>query len=201
MREEPEHEVWRMVPFQIIKNQQHAHRWQVSGQGRPYRQIGEPGVPGCSDSFLWHVDRWCGQRVQDSGQLLLEPRMEHCIRTTGDAFDPHSPVAGMEQGQKLGRSIADIFMRLALWLSFCSPTLSRIRNGLERTGLVGTPGGQAQPFTNVIRLLDQLFLAEVSGSVTSTVPVVRFRLTVPVSHQVRVACQLKPASRRTSQMV
>jgi hypothetical protein len=41
-----------------------------------------------------------------------------------------------------------------------------------------------------IGALDQVFLGAVSGSVTSTAPAFRLRMTVPVLHQVRDCCQV-----------
>ena len=92
-------------------------------------------------------------------------------------------------------------MRLLLWPTLRLPALSRIRRGLKRPGLIGAPHGAALPFAYLVGLLDEFFFASVSGSVTGTTPDLRLRWTVPVSHQVRLACQLKPASCKTIQIV
>ncbi len=46
-----------------------------------------------------------------------------------------------------------------------------------------------------------VFLGAASGSVTTTGPLVRFRTTPPVSHQLRSRCQRRPAPRSTHQIV
>src|SRR5215207_4679470 len=95
----------------------------------------------------------------------------------------------MEQGQDLGRAAPDVFMRLGgrspLWL----PRPTRMRHRLKRPGLVLTPDREPKLRPQRVGLLNQLFLAIVSGSLTLTTPCLRWRLTTPVSHQVRLFCQ------------
>src|SRR5215207_8431171 len=76
-----------------------------------------------------------------------------------------------------------------------------MRRGLKRPGLVLAPDRQPKLGAELVGLLDQLFLAIASGSLTRTTPCLRCRITTPVSHQVRLFCQLRPASCRVRQIV
>src|SRR4051812_27822990 len=76
-----------------------------------------------------------------------------------------------------------------------------MRHGLERAGLVLTPNGQSQFGSPCVGLFDQLFLAAASGSLTRTTPCLRVRITTPVSHQVRLFCQLRPPACKVRQIV
>src|SRR5207237_7770777 len=84
---------------------------------------------------------------------------------------------------------------------FRLPTLTRLGRRLERPGLVGTPDLQSRPGCQPVGVLDQLFFAPVSGSVTVTTPALRRRRGCPVGHQVRVLWNEYPAARTTCQMV
>src|SRR5947209_18598357 len=108
----------------------------------------------------------------------------------------------MEQGQDLARAAADIFVRLRGGLTVWSPTAARMRHGLERTGLIRTPNRQAKASALRVGPLDQPLFAAASGSVTLTRPsCFRLRTTTPVSHQVRLFCQPKPAACRMRPIV
>src|ERR1700760_3623345 len=108
----------------------------------------------------------------------------------------------MEQGQDFGRAAADIFVRLRGGLAVWSPTAARVRHSLERTGLVLAPHRQAKPSALRLRPLDQPLFTTASGSVTRTrPPCLRLRTTTPVSHQVRLFCQPKPAACRIRPIV
>ena len=108
----------------------------------------------------------------------------------------------MEQGQDLGRAAADIFVRLHGRLAAAPPTAARMRHGLERTGLVRAPHRQAKVSALRVGPLDQPLFAAASGSVTLTKPsCLRLRTTTPVSHQVRLFCQPKPAACRVRPIV
>src|SRR3954447_22666013 len=77
-----------------------------------------------------------------------------------------------------------------------------MRHGLKGTGLVLTPDREPKLGAQRVGLLDQLFLAVASGSLTRTAPAcLRRRIATPVSHQVRLFCQLNPASCRVRQIV
>src|SRR4051795_2311405 len=77
-----------------------------------------------------------------------------------------------------------------------------MRHRLKRPGLVLAPDREPKLRPERVGLLDQLFFAATSGSLTRTAPAcLRLRITTPVSHQVRLFCQLKPASCRVRQIV
>src|SRR6185503_182487 len=107
----------------------------------------------------------------------------------------------MEQGQDLGRAAADVFVRLLGRVFAQLPGYSGMRHGLKRPRLVLTPDREPKLSAQRVGLLDQLFLAKASGSLTRTTPCLRLRITTPVSHQVRLFCQLRPASCRVRQIV
>src|SRR5947209_5393406 len=82
------------------------------------------------------------------------------------------------------------------------PAAARMRHGLEGAGLVLAPDRQPHPSPQLVGVLDQLFFAAASGSVTVTGPPrPRRRRTTPVSHHVRVFCRLSPAAWSVCQSV
>src|SRR3954452_16495512 len=107
----------------------------------------------------------------------------------------------MEQGQDLGCAAADVLVRLLGRVFARLPRHTGMRDGLKRPGLVLTPDRQPNLCAQRVGLLDQLFLAIASGSLTRTAPCLRWRIATPVSHQVRLFCQLSPASCRLRQIV
>src|SRR4029079_17527855 len=102
----------------------------------------------------------------------------------------------MEQGQDLGCAAPDVFVRLEgrspSWLPGCAG----MRHGLKGAGLVLAPDRQPKLCAGCVGWLDQFCLASASGSRTLTTPCLRLRITTPVSHQVRLFCQLSPAACR-----
>src|SRR5512134_1338213 len=64
-----------------------------------------------------------------------------------------------------------------------------MRYGLEGAGLILTPDRQPAFSFQRVGLLNQLFLAGASGSLTRTTPDLRWRSVTPVLHQVRLFCQ------------
>src|SRR5215211_3242142 len=77
-----------------------------------------------------------------------------------------------------------------------------MRHSLEGAGLVLAPDRDPKLRAEHVGLLDQLCFAAASGSLTRTAPTcLRLRITTPVSHQVRLFCQLKPASCSVRQIV
>src|SRR3954471_10801729 len=107
----------------------------------------------------------------------------------------------MKQGQDLGCAAPDVFVRLEGGLAARLPRHPGMRHGLERPGLVLTPDRQPKLRALRVGLLDQLFWARVSGSRTRTTPCLRRRVATPVWHQVRLFCQLSPASCRVRPIV
>src|SRR5215204_3228818 len=107
----------------------------------------------------------------------------------------------MEQGQDLGCAAADVFVRLRRRSPSRLPRYTRMRHRLERAGLVLTPDREPKLRPQRVGLLDQLFFAAASGSLTRTTPCLRWRTPTPVWHQVRLFCQLRPASCKVRQIV
>src|SRR3954470_3437264 len=85
----------------------------------------------------------------------------------------------MEQGQDLGRAAADVFMRLRRRLAARPPRHTGMRHGLEGAGLVLTPDREPKLRPQRVGLLDQLFLAIASGSLTRTTPCLSISLIPP----------------------
>jgi hypothetical protein len=105
----------------------------------------------------------------------------------------------MEQGRDLGRAAADVLVRLDRRPADRPPAAAGMRDGLERPGLVLAPG---RPAGRARRPARSTFFAAASSSVTGTAPPCRRRrTTVPVAHQVRPRCQIRPASRSVRQIV
>ena len=73
---------------------------------------------------------------------------------------------------------------------------------LERRGIVIATVRETCLLAEGVGPLNQLFFAAASTSVTVTAPPCRrWRTTAPVVHQVRLFCQLRPASCRVRQIV
>src|SRR3982751_5145181 len=107
----------------------------------------------------------------------------------------------MEQGQDLGCATPDVFVRLLGRVFARLPGWAGMRHGLKRPRLVLTPNGQPQLGAERVGLLNQPLFTAASGSLTRTTPCWRWRIATPVSHQVRLFCQLRPASCRVRQIV
>src|SRR4051794_16685043 len=108
----------------------------------------------------------------------------------------------MEQGQDLARATADVFVRLLGRVFVRLPRRAGMRHGLKGTGLVLTPDREPKLRAQRVGLLDQPLFTAASGSLTRTTPAcLRLRIATPVSHQVRLFCQLSPASCRVRQIV
>src|SRR3954454_21066940 len=107
----------------------------------------------------------------------------------------------MEQGEDLGGAAADVFVRLRRRSPSRLPRHTRMRHRLERAGLVLAPDREPKLRSQRGGLLNQLFLAIASGSLTRTTPCLRVRITTPVSHQVRLFCQLRPPACKVRQIV
>ncbi len=119
--------------------------------------------------------------------------MQDSVRTAGDSSDMELPTGGMKEGQQFRCSGAEILMGLASWLPDWLPPFASVWNGLVRSSFILDVHGDSTLLTVKVGLLDQLFFASVSGSVTTTTPAKSRRLAVPVSHQVRSRCQVMPA--------
>ena len=102
-------------------------------------------------------------------------------------MNAHLPGTRVKQSQHLGRARTEVFVRLFRWLTFRLPTRTGLWDRLEGTCFVLAPDLQTQLPAQHVGVLDQFFLASVSGSVTVTIPALRLRRTVPVRHQVRLS--------------
>jgi hypothetical protein len=116
--------------------------------------------------------------------------MQDGIGTRGDAFDADLAGRGMKQGEHFGSSVLGIFVGLLARFSFWLPMLTGIGDGLIGARFILGPNGQPFLFGERTCPLDQVFFPVASGSVTSTGPLLRTRMALPVSHQVRSCCQV-----------
>src|SRR3954462_14501076 len=76
-----------------------------------------------------------------------------------------------------------------------------MRHGLKGARLVLAPDRQPKLCAQRVSLLDQPLFTAASGSTPVTGPCLRRRVTTPVWHQVRLFCQLRPASCSGRQIV
>src|SRR5215203_7403267 len=107
----------------------------------------------------------------------------------------------MEQGQDFGRAAADVLVQLLGRVFARLPGYSGMRHGLKPSRLVLAPDRQPKLGAEHVGSLDQPLFTAASGSLTRTTPCLRLRITTLVSHQVRLFCQLRPASCRVRQIV
>src|SRR4051812_46934727 len=107
----------------------------------------------------------------------------------------------MEQGQDLGCAAPDVFVRLLGRVFARLPRRAGMRHGLKGAGLVLAPDREPKLRPQRVGLLDQPLFTAASGSLTRTTPCLRWRIATPVSHQVRLFCQLSPAACRARQIV
>ena len=77
----------------------------------------------------------------------------------------------MKQGQQFNGPTPDILMRVAGRFTDRLPTGAGLRNRLIRPGFIRAPDRQSPLASLPVSLLDQFFLASVSGSVTVTTTV------------------------------
>ena len=187
---------------QIVPDQQQAQWRQFVRQGEANRQTRLPRLP--HTAVLLAIERRGDgrQRRHDLGQPRLQPGMHDRVRAAGHRLEPHLPACGMEQRQHLGRTATHILVGLPRRLALRPPAGAGMRHGLEGAGLVRTPDRQTERSTKRVRPLDQGFFPSASGSWTTTGPPrLRLRKTTPVSHQVRLCCQLRPAACSVFQIV
>src|SRR4051812_35767821 len=86
----------------------------------------------------------------------------------------------MEQGQDLGCAAADGFVRVLGRVVARLPGWARMRHGLKRPRLVLTPDREPKLRPQRVGLLDQLFLAKASGSLTRTTP---YKAVLALAHR------------------
>ena len=123
--------------------------------------------------------------------------MENCIRRLADSFDSDLARSRVKQSQLLGRPRPNVLVGVAIRLALM-PVVARIGERRVRASLVLGPNRQG---VLGVGCFDQPLFARASGSCTVTVPLLRLRTAVPVSHQLRSFPQVKPASCSTDQIV
>jgi len=135
-------------------------------------------------------------------QILLQPAVQHHICTTLHAAPSQLCALGVKQGQHLRRPLAPVLMWLLSRSAMLLPTVTCYWLGLERSRLVLCPDRQTEFRAFQRGALDQLFFGSATGSTTVTIsPFLRFRVEVPVAHQLLVRGQLQPASGSTARIV
>jgi hypothetical protein len=72
----------------------------------------------------------------------------------GHAVDAHLPRTRVKQGQHLGRTVAEVFVRLFGRLSLGLPTGAGLWHCLERARLIFTPDIQAQVLAQCVSVFD-----------------------------------------------
>ena len=127
-----------------------------------------------------------GIAARIAGQLPLQPGVQDRVGAGRHALDPDAAVGRAEQRQDLGRAVAEVLVRLPRRVALGPPRLARVGDRLVGPGLVGAPDRQAHRLAGAVGVLDQLFFASASGSVTTAGPALRRRRALPVGHQVRV---------------
>ena len=121
--------------------------------------------------------------------------MQDRVGAAADRLEVDVSGRGMEQGQDLARAAPDILVRPGGGMASRAPAAARVRHRLEGPRLVLAPDRQAESGAERVGALDQPLFAAASGSATATRPsCLRLRTTTPVSHQVRLFCQPKPAA-------
>lgn len=201
MREQPEHEVRRVVADQVVPDQQHTERRQDGWEGDLDLQAFLPARPARAVGVGIADRSRVGQRRKQRRQFLLEPGMQDRVGTGRDALDAHHSSGRAEQRQAFGRPVAQVFVRLVDRVLLRFPCRAGIRDRLKRARLVLADEGDSLCLGFAIRLLNQPLFASASGSWTVTTPCFRLRSALPVGHQVRVRCQLHPASLSTRQIM
>lgn len=180
----PIDDLCRMMTRQIVPDQHKAH-------GRPFEAacifFGVTPVAPAVPPFLGLLATKRRHRLQCLAQLLLEPRVQHGVGRPLDGLGADDAGRGSEQRQQLGRAATDILVRLTGRLSLRLPGRPWLRDRLVRPGLILVPDRNASQLAQSVRLLDQPLFSSACGSWTSTVPALRLRFTVPVSHQVRLS--------------
>ena len=188
--EQPQHQCWRQMPFEVVPHQQQAQLRQESRQGDAILQPMLPRFPGgmVACGIRHRRRRW--QLIENLCQFLLQPRMQYRIGRCGNAPGAQLAAVRAKQGQQFGRAVAHIFMGLAPGLALAQPSFARawVGSDTDPPHLASIPPGPtARPRGKHAQ--SDFFLASLSGSVTFTVPARRFRTARPVSHQLRAASQ------------
>lgn len=196
----PTHHSLGVMPRQVVPDQrQPYHCWLLLSQ-IPCHPLVVPAPLRKPTSWRLQV-KDLGQCLQQLAQLHRKPWVEHNVRALLHRLGDHLAGLGSKQRQQLGRSSPDVLVGLQRRLAHLLPRMARLWNGLVGSGLILAPNGYAPGLPTPIRLLDHPFFCWAWGSLTVTLPALRFRTTLPVSHQVRLSCQVYPASWSACQIV
>ena len=160
LRKKPGEQVVGEMACQVVPHQEDTQRWQpLVVLMRP-----EPRAPARSNRALGlrrpaHLRLTLQDRLQDLGQLLFEPGMQDRIRSREHPFGTHLTSRRAKQGQQFSRASTRILMRQATRVSLHVPVLSRLGNGLIRSGFILTPQLYPGQLGNTIGQFNQaLFL-------------------------------------------
>lgn len=151
--------------------------------------------------LLWAPFSWRRKQREKLDPFLLKSTLQDGLGTGGDAFDADLAARRMTQGEPFGRPIFGLFVGLLARFSFRLPLLTRRGDDLRGACFLWGPNGQPFLFGERVCPLDQVFCPAASGSVTSTGPLLRTRMALPGSHQVRSRGHVSPASCQTHPMV
>ena len=173
MRAQPQHQLGRLVAGEIVPHQQKPQRRQILRQGKRQRQSRLPHVPrrvredGISD----------GAGAGNSARIALRRSRSHGCST---AFVQRSADCSRTWPEAGWNRVRILVVPPRIYSCGCLagraarlPRHTRMRHRLERTGLVLTPDRESQLRAGCVGLLDQLFLAAASGSLTRTTPCLR----------------------------
>jgi hypothetical protein len=148
---------------------QHGRQGDLDAQSllpaRPLRPLGQRVLQG----------NRLGQGGQERVQFAFEPGVQNGIGAAGDAFDPHLPRRGTKQRQQFHGSQTEVLVRLPPGMRLRLPAVAGIGHGLIRARFILTGDGHPARLRLAVRLLNQLFFASASGSVTCTRPRLRRR--------------------------
>ena len=198
----PDHHLGRLVPGEVVPDEEHAQRRQFGRQGEALRQAVLPGLPcGAGQRRIGRRGRR-GHRRQDHLEPLLEPTMQDRIGAAADRLEMHLSRRRVKQGEDLAGAAPDILVRPGRGVTLRLPAAAQLWHRLEGASLVLAPDRQAKRNAERVGPLDQPLFAAASESVTVTTPsCLRLRTTTPVSHQLRPFCQLYPAACRARPIV
>src|SRR5512143_1267941 len=97
--------------------------------------------------------------------------MQDRVGAVGDPLDPHVAGGGMKEHQELGRTTAEVLMRITFRCAGGLPAMARLWNRLVGSRLILTPYRKPAPFALPVSGLDRFFFASAPGSATFTTTV------------------------------
>jgi hypothetical protein len=157
LAKEPAEELGVGMPHNVIPDQQHAQRWQILDQGDFAGQSLAPTFPP-GPILLWTQNLggfW--QRGEDLTHLIFEPGMDDGIGGLAHPLGAYLPGCRTEQRQEFGDPVA---LKMGInppGLSLHLPARGWIGNGVVGTGLILTTHRQAEPLSDQVGPLNQIF--------------------------------------------